>query len=152
MIIPKEVLDKKTIVFDLDGTIANLYGVDNWLDYLINSNTYPYEVAKPMVNMSYLARLLNRLSKKGYSINIISWTSKNGTSEYNEKVKKAKIKWLKTHLKSVNFSNIYIVPYGTPKHTISSGILFDDEKPNRTKWGKGAYTEKEIFEVLKAIA
>lgn len=142
----------KTINFDLDGTIANLYEVDNWLDYLINFNTYPYEVAKPMVNMSYLARLLNRLSKKGYSINIISWTSKNGSYEYNKAVEKAKIKWLKTHLKSVNFNNIYIVPYGTPKHTISSGILFDDEKPNRTKWGKGAYTEKEIFKVLKAIA
>jgi hypothetical protein len=136
----------------MDGTIANLYGVDNWLDYLINSNTYPYEVAKPMVNMSYLARLLNRLINKGYLINIISWTSKNGTPEYNEAVKQAKIKWLKTHLKSVNFSNIYVIPYGTPKHTISSGILFDDEEPNRIKWGNGAYTEKEIFKVLKAIA
>lgn len=142
----------KIINFDMDGTIANLYGVDNWLDYLINSNTYPYEVAKPMVNMSYLARLLNRLINKGYLINIISWTSKNGTPEYNEAVKQAKIKWLKTHLKSVNFSNIYVIPYGTPKHTISSGILFDDEEPNRIKWGNGAYTEKEIFKVLKAIA
>ena len=142
----------KVINFDMDGTIANLYGVDNWLDYLINSNTYPYEVAKPMVNMSYLARLLNRLINKGYMINIISWTSKNGTPEYNEAVKQAKIKWLKTHLKSVNFSNIYVIPYGTPKHTISNGILFDDEEPNRTKWGNGAYTEKEIFKVLKAIA
>ena len=141
-----------TINFDMDGTIANLYGVDNWLDYLINSNTYPYEVAKPLVNMSHLARLINRLVKNGHIVNIISWTSKSGTPEYNEAVKEAKIKWLKTHLKSVNFSHIYVVPYGTPKHTISSGILFDDEELNRKNWGEGAYTEKEIFEVLKAIA
>lgn len=143
---------EKIINFDLDGTIANLYGVDNWLDYLINSDTYPYAVAKPLVNMNLLARLLNKLSKKGYLINIISWTSKSGTPEYNEAVKQVKIKWLKTHLKSVNFDNIYIVPYGTPKHTISSGILFDDEKQNRDNWGVGAFDESQIFEVLKAIA
>lgn len=141
----------KIINFDMDGTIADLYGVNDWLNYLINSDTYPYEVAKPMINMSYLARLLNQLINKGYAVNIISWTSKSGTPEYNEAVKRAKIKWLKTHLKSVNFSNIYVVPYGTPKQTIARGILFDDEEPNRKKWGKGAYTEKEIFDVLKAI-
>lgn len=141
----------KIINFDMDGTIANLYGVENWLNYLINSDPYPYEVAKPLVNMNMLARLLNKLSKQGYLINIISWTSRGGTEEYNEAVKKAKIKWLKTHLKSVNFDNIYVVPHGTPKHTLSSGILFDDEKNNRDNWGKGAYDETKIFEVLKAI-
>lgn len=26
---------KNAIYFDMDGTIANLYGVENWLDYLI---------------------------------------------------------------------------------------------------------------------
>ncbi len=142
----------KVINFDMDGTIADLYGVNDWLNYLINNDTYPYEVAKPLINMALLARLLNRLINKGYIVNIISWTSKSGTPEYNEAVKRAKIKWLKTHLKSVNFSNIYVVPYGTPKQTIARGILFDDEEPNRTNWGQGAYTEKEIFEVLKAIA
>ena len=28
---------EKTINFDMDGTIADLYGVDNWLNDLINS-------------------------------------------------------------------------------------------------------------------
>ena len=31
------------------------------------------------------------------------------------------------------------------------GILFDDEEHNRKSWGEGAYTEKEIFEVLKNL-
>ena len=26
----------RTIFFDMDGTIADLYGVSNWLEYLIN--------------------------------------------------------------------------------------------------------------------
>ena len=145
-------MTEKIINFDMDGTIADLYGVDGWLNDLINGDTRPYDIAKPLVNMSALARLLNGLQRKGYIINIISWTSKSGTAEYNERVKVAKLNWLAKHLKSVKFNNVYIVPYGTPKHEISSGILFDDEQPNRTKWGVGAYDVTDILRVLKAVA
>ena len=145
-------MTEKIINFDMDGTIADLYGVDGWLNDLINGDTRPYDIAKPLVNMSALARRLNALQRKGYIINIISWTSKSGTAEYNERVKVAKLNWLAKHLKSVKFNNVYIVPYGTPKHEISSGILFDDEQPNRTKWGVGAYDVQDILGVLKAVA
>ena len=37
------------INFDMDGTIADLYGVENWLEHLINGNTFPYEMAKPLI-------------------------------------------------------------------------------------------------------
>lgn len=151
IIIPEEVKAMKTIVFDMDGTIANFYGVENWLSCLINRNPFPYKVAKPLVNMNSLARLLNNLQKIGYQINIISWLSKNSTPEFDAKVTKAKLQWLKRHLKSVHFNNIYIVPYGTPKHKISKGILFDDEKPNRDKWGAGAYDVNNIIEILKSL-
>jgi hypothetical protein len=145
-------MTEKIINFDMDGTIADLYGVDGWLDDLINGNTRPYDIAKPLLNMSALARVLNKLQKIGYKINIISWTSKSGTAEYNERVKVSKLKWLAKHLKSVKFDNVYIVPYGTPKHEISTGILFDDEQPNRIKWGVGAYDVNNILGVLKAVA
>ena len=42
---------EKMICFDMDGTIADLYGVDGWLDDLINKSARPYEVAKPLVNL-----------------------------------------------------------------------------------------------------
>ena len=83
-------MTEKIINFDMDGTIADLYGVDGWLNDLINGDTRPYDIAKPLVNMSALARRLNTLQRKGYIINIISWTSKSGTAEYNERVKVAK--------------------------------------------------------------
>lgn len=145
-------MTEKIINFDMDGTIADLYGVDGWLDDLINLNVRPYAIAKPLVNMSALARALNKLQRLGFKINIISWTSKSGTAEYNEQVKRTKLKWLATHLKSVKFDNIFIVPYGTPKQTLSKGILFDDEKPNRDNWGEGAYNADNILEVLRAVA
>lgn len=141
----------KVINFDMDGTIADLYGVEGWLDDLIAERVRPYAEAKPLVNMQALARVLNGLKRKGFALNIISWTSKNGTPEYNAKVKETKIKWLHRHLSSVKFDNIYVVPYGTPKHTISDGYLFDDEEPNRTAWGCKAFDVDNIIGTLKAL-
>jgi len=72
------------INLDMDGTFVNLYGVNDWLSYLIAENVFPYVAAKPLINLSVFARLLNKLQKKGYEINIISWCSKNGTTQYNQ--------------------------------------------------------------------
>ena len=139
------------IFFDMDGTIADLYGVEGWLDYLVNGNPFPYATARPMVNMSRLARRLNTLQRQGYEICIISWLCKASTTEYDELVKQAKLDWLAEHLASVEWDEIHIVKYGTPKHTIGQGILFDDELPNRESWGEGAYTPEEIFTVLRGL-
>ena len=142
------------IFFDMDGTIANLYGVENWLPMLRAENPKPYEMAKPLVNLSRLARHLNRLQRKGIEIGIISWGSKVASKEYDNAVEKAKIDWLAKHLASVNFDEIHVVPYGTPKAnflTSSNDILFDDEEQNRIAWSGKAYAETAIFETLMAI-
>lgn len=141
----------KEINFDMDGTIANLYGEENWLNDLINERTTPYENAKPMLNMNSLARILNRLIANGYSINIISWTSKNGTKEYNARVETAKKNWIAKHLKSVQFTAIKVIPYGEPKQNHGNGILFDDEEQNRKNWNGIAYDEKNIIKILKKM-
>lgn len=144
----------KAIYFDMDGTIADLYGVEGWLNDLESENERPYATAKPLIRMSALARVLNRLQKEGYTIGIVSWLSKGGSDDYNEKVAYAKQKWLKQHLASVNFDEINIVKYGTPKSTavnIQGGILFDDEEKNRTEWNGTAFDVDNIIEILKAL-
>jgi len=144
----------RTIYFDMDGTIADLYGVNGWLDYLIAKDSTPYEIAKPLVRLSLLARYLNELQRKGYRIGIISWLAKNSNADFDKAVTEAKMKWLKTHLASVQFDEINIVAYGTPKEMFSKSkmdILFDDETPNREKWNGEAFNEKMIFEILKAL-
>ncbi len=142
---------RKEINFDMDGTIANLYGVENWLPMLMASDPTPYEIAKPLVNMSILARYLNKLIANGYKVKVISWLAKNSNSEYDALVTEAKIKWLATHLKSVKFTEINIVAYGTPKENLGNGILFDDEERNRNNWKGKAYDEKNILEILKNL-
>lgn len=142
---------KKEIWFDMDGTIADLYGVEGWLDMLLNENARPYEIAKPLVNMRELAKVLNRLIEKGWEIGVISWLAKNGTNDYNKKVANAKMKWLAKHLKSVKFAKIDIVEYGTPKQINRNGILFDDEKQNRENWLGIAYNVENIIQVLREL-
>ena len=117
--------------FDMDGTIADLYGVDNWLEYLMNEDTTPYDIAKGMLNLSLLARKLNALQRQGHEIGIISWTAKGKSDLYNGQVALAKMVWLHKHLKSVTWDHINIVPYGTSKISVcGEGILFDDEEPH----------------------
>ena len=143
-----------TIFFDMDGTITDLYGVENWLDYLIASDALPYEIAKPLIRLNALARILNRLQKQGYKVGVISWLAKNSDKTYDEKVTRAKREWLKKHLASVNFDEIHIVKYGTPKQTFAkteNDILFDDEEKNRNDWTGKAFDVNEIIEILKGM-
>lgn len=140
-----------TIWFDMDGTIANLYAVNGWLEMLRSCNPAPYESARPLVNMNSLARVLNRLQRKGYKIGVVSWLSKESTAEYSEAVAEAKRRWLAKHLASVRFDYIDIIEYGTPKQNGRNGILFDDEKPNRENWNGIAYDVDDIISVLRAL-
>lgn len=143
-----------TINFDMDGTIADLYGVENWLEYLTAGDTFPYANAKPLLHLSALARKLNALQKNGYNLAVISWLSKSGTVEYNEAVTEVKMAWLRKHLPSVNWNEIHIVPYGTPKQNFCNSpldILFDDEEHNRNNWTGRAYGVENILEILREI-
>ncbi len=143
-----------TINFDMDGTIADLYGVENWLDYLLNEDAFPYANAEPLLRLSALARKLNALQKNGYDLAIISWLAKEATEEYNKAVTEAKLRWLAKHLPSVNWDRITIVPYGTPKQNFCENpfdILFDDEARNRDNWTGIAYDVNNIMEILRTF-
>lgn len=141
----------KSITLDMDGTFVNLYGVENWLEDLRAERVRPYVEARPLVNLSSLARVLNILHRKGWTINIVSWTSRGGSLEYNKAVATAKREWLARHMPSVKFDNIYIIDYGTPKAAYGNGILFDDEEHNRNEWPGPAYSEKNLIFNLMAL-
>ena len=141
-----------TIWLDMDGTMADLYGVDGWLPMLVAHDETPYAVAKPLVRMATLARLLNNRQREGWRVAVVSALAKNSNAEYDERVKLAKLNWLAKHLPSVQWAEIKIVAYGTNKReTCGDGILFDDEERNRNEWGEGAYTPDEIIHVLSSL-
>ena len=141
-----------TIWFDMDGTIADLYAVANWLDKLRAYDPTPYAEAGTLMNFSQLARMLHKVQKAGYEIGIISWLSRTSNADYDMAVTQAKRAWLNKHLPSVTWDEIRIVSYGTNKRIeTGGGILFDDEECNRADWGEGAYAPSAIMEVLKKL-
>lgn len=144
----------RTVWFDLDGTLADLYGVQDWLPKLRASDPSPYMEAKPMLNFSLLARYLNKLKAKGYTLGIISWTSKGGSIDYDIEVREAKVNWLKEHLPSVKWDSIYVTVYGFEKSywmNEADDILFDDNEEIRNAWTGTAYEPSQIMEILKGL-
>lgn len=117
-------------IFDMDGTIADLYHVDNWLSKLRASDPSPYAEARPMWDMDRLGAVLDALREMGHTVAIVSWLSKESTLEYNRSTRAAKRAWLKEH--DFPFDEIHLVKYGTPKSKyIKAGainIFFDDSE------------------------
>lgn len=144
-----------TFVFDMDGTLFDLYGVDNWLPQLRAEDTSPYLAAKPMINFSLLARYLNRIQRAGHKIMVVSWTSKESSPEYHSQVAWTKFKSLRRHLPSVHWDAIIFANYGTEKSTLvkdSKAFLFDDDEGVRVNWQGGlAFEPIDIFRVLRCF-
>ena len=142
----------KAIVFDMDGTIADLYGVPDWWPAIDKEDVSPFNLAKPMLDMWKLSNELLHLQRQGYLIGVISWLPKNASEKYAKRVECAKRHWLKENL-FLYPDEIKILPYGADKRENANheGILFDDEAPNRKAWGERAYTPNEIFTILNSL-
>ena len=146
-----------TVWFDMDGTIADLYGVKDWLSYLKNGNILPYEICKLKYEKVALLNSFKSLKDKGYKLGVISWTAKNGANDYNQAVKNAKIEWLKRHDLYNLLDEILITCYGENKsHTCEKfgrGILVDDEQQNLISWSNGLTIDatKNILEELENL-
>ena len=126
----------RTIYFDMDGTIANLYSVENWLPKLRASDPSPYEQAEPLVDMVELAEACKDLQAAGYKIGVISWLSKESSAEYNRAVRNAKRGWLKKHF-NIDLDELHIVKYGYSKRQVAGkpgDLLIDDEERNVIEW------------------
>jgi hypothetical protein len=146
----------KTIVFDMDGTIANLYGVPNWLDMIHNEDPTPYIVAAPIYNPMALLEVLDALKEQGWRIAVTSWLAMGATKEYNTAVRQAKRNWLEM----IGFpaDEIHIVKYGTTKanctrHHGGFQILVDDNEKVRKGWTLGGTIDanENILTELKKL-
>ena len=150
------------LYFDMDGTLADFYGIAGWLDCLNNEHTKPYRLARTLIHGTTLTNRINALQRKGIQASIITWTAMNRSQEYHEKVKTAKLNWLKKHYPRICWDDIQVTEYGVPKEeTAGKGkkqdifILFDDNKSVRDAWQARphhiAFSEKDIISTLDMI-
>lgn len=147
----------RMVCFDMDGTIADLYGVNGWLNDLENEVARPYEVAEPMWDMVELAEVLNGLKAIGVEIRVITWLAKDSTDYYKEIVRKAKIEWLKKN--GFPYDKFHGIAYGRTKADSireylaedEMAILIDDNDKVRNGWHMGEAINPTIQDILEEL-
>jgi len=167
----------KIICFDMDGTIADLYGVEDWLAKLRAEDASPYEDAAPLVDMDKLNEICALLQKAGWEIQIITALSKGASPEYKKAIRAAKKAWLEKW--GFVYDHFHGVDYKTPKcevirrnmpagmeivkwlqtansdlPNLPEAILVDDETrhTDRWRWGRTINpTEQDILEELRKL-
>lgn len=150
----------KYLCFDMDGTIADLYAVNGWLEQLRAYNPNPYRVAEPMWDMVELTNAIQEIQEIGIKIVIITWASKDSTREYDMAVRQAKLDWLEEMGFPYDF--FHCVKYGTTKaNTIrkymeieETAILIDDNEKVRNGWSLGETvnpTDTDIIDFIRGL-
>lgn len=145
----------KVLVFDMDGTLGDLYGVEGWLEDLRAERTRPYAEARPLVDMDELRNILVRLQHRGYRIVITSWLAKEASKAYDDAVRQVKLAWL--NLWRFPYDEIHLVKYGTTKANCTrkygkEQTLFDDNEKIRKGWHLGnAINASDMMDYLRGL-
>ena len=145
----------KILVFDMDGTIADLYGVEGWLDDIHASDPRPYAEARPLVDMNVLKNILLQLQDFGWHIVVTSWLAKDSTKAYDTAVREAKLQWLNDF--NFPYNELHFVKYGTTKANCTRKhggrqVLFDDNAKVRDGWHLGeAIDAVDMMEYLATL-
>ena len=148
-----EYIMKKEIYFDLDGTIYDLYGMENWLERIENEKPNTFTDGKFIVNYDEFMQCVKELKEQGYNFNVISWLPYDVTYDYRKKCEQEKRSWIKKFLPFVK--NVEIQFYGILKHThVESGILIDDNEKICRHWrneNRIALNVNKEFNVISAL-
>lgn len=133
---------KKTVYLDMDGTIANLYGIENWLPRLRAEDKTIFLECEPMISEK---ELLDKFPIENFEMKILSMTPLNATENYCLDVINQKNEWLNKHFPSIT-KRIY-KPYGHNKNLKNSknAILIDDSEPIRDSWRGTAINPIELW-------
>lgn len=125
------------IVLDMDGTIADLYHVPNWLAMLESENAAPYTIAKPIGSAKRINAMLEVLQAEGVGVQVVSWGAKGASKAYAKQVRRAKRAWVRHHLPAIK--SVRVIPYGSNKWRASaykSAVLLDDSPEVCARWNK----------------
>ena len=111
-------MKKITVYLDMDGTIADLYSTDAWLERLTAEDETPFLEAEPMTTEE---TLLNIFPTDIYDVRVLTMTPKDATKEYCDRVREAKEAWLNTYFP--NIEKRYYKAYGDNKN-LKNAFLF----------------------------
>lgn len=140
-----------TIYFDLDGTLFDLYGQEDWLKRLRAEDATVFEGNfLPTINRNDLFTVIYKLRLKGVKFGVITWLPMQATPEFEEEAAEVKKKWVYENLPFIQ--DVVCISYGIPKQNAivkksKNMFLIDDNKEVCEIWDNGkdrkAYQVKE---------
>lgn len=144
----------KMICFDMDGTIASLFDVADWLPKLRAEDPSPYAEAAPMWDMAELRKVLIELK---IEVRIITWLSKDSSEEYKSEVRQAKREWLDRY--DFPYDHFHGVRYGATKadsvrnllNENETAILIDDNAKIRNGWNLGEAVDPTAVNLIEYL-
>lgn len=144
----------KMICFDMDGTIADLFAVRDWLPKLRAEDPSPYAEAAPMWDMAELRKILVELK---IEVRIVTWLSKDSSEEYKDEVRQAKREWLDRY--GFPYDHFHGVRYGATKadsvrnllNENETAILIDDNAKIRNGWTLGEAVDPTAVDLIEYL-
>ena len=131
------------IFFDLDGTLADLYKVEGWLESLRSNDWSVYRKCAPRHNYQRINTAIEALIENGWQVGVITWASKGiGWGKDLDKIAEVKFDWLCEFFPALANGHFACLPYGRRKADFAEEInscyevayLVDDNKEVRQEW------------------
>ena len=135
-----------SIWFDMDGTIAELYKVEGWLQKLRNNDWSVYSECAPRHNYKRINAAIEALIENGWQVGVITWGSKgiDWGRELNE-ISDIKFGWIHKFFPAFTSGKFACIPYGYSKADFLEEMgdgdceydiayLVDDNKEVRQEW------------------
>ena len=144
-------MNMKSIWFDMDGTIADLYKVEGWLPKLRNNDWSVYSECAPRHNYQRINAAVEALIENGWQVGVITWASKGiGWGKDLDKITEVKFNWLCKFFPALADGKFACIPYGYSKadfleemgDAYKVAYLVDDNKEVRGDWRSHSYNNK----------
>ena len=125
------------IYFDLDGTVYDLYNVENWLEKLRSEDASVFSEGDFIGDYNRFKTVCEKLVSVGVQFEVITWLPMQASEEYEIECTEVKREWVKKFMPFV--TEFTAQSYGIPKQNAikkraKTMYLLDDNKEVCEMW------------------
>lgn len=137
----------KTVWFDMDGTLYDLYNIPDWLERLLSEDAPVFYDGRPMYDPYRINKAIKALVAHGWDVGVVTWAPKDveEDSPFFTEVAYQKLCWIRQYYPELAH-NFHCIPYGDSKRNYiyetrvrtsligGTQVLVDDNRIVRDDW------------------